>query len=83
MDHMKTTVNLPDALIDEAKEAAREDDTTLTALIEAGLRMVLEHRKRSGRFVLRDASVDGNGRQPDFRGAGWERVRDAIYGESQ
>lgn len=82
MDHMKTTVNLPDALIDEAKEAAREDDTTLTALIEAGLRMVLEHRKRSGRFVLRDASVDGNGPQPDFRGAGWERVRDAIYGES-
>lgn len=76
---VKTTVNLPDALVLEAKEAAREDHTTLTALVEAGLRTILERRKRRVRFVLRDASVDGRGLRPEFQGSRWERVRDTIY----
>ncbi|HWP63813.1 MAG TPA: DUF2191 domain-containing protein [Candidatus Binatia bacterium] len=76
---MRTTVNLPDPLVLEAKQAAREDNTTLTALIEAGQRTVLEGRRRRKRFVLRDASVDGRGPRPEFRRSGWEQVRDAIY----
>lgn len=38
---MRTTVILPDALAEWAKRRAAEDGTTLTNLIEEGLRLVL------------------------------------------
>jgi hypothetical protein len=76
---MKTTVNLPDELLREAQEIARRERTTLRELIETGLRTVVKQRSGESRFVLEDASVDGCGLQPPFRGARWEQVRDAIY----
>ena len=76
---MKTTVNLPDELLREAQEIARRERTTLRELIETGLRTVVKQRSGESRFVLEDASVDGRGLQPPFRGAQWEQVRDAIY----
>lgn len=78
----KTTVELPDALLAEAKEVAAREGTTLRALLEAGLRSVLERGGHGrGRFRLRDASVDGNGLRPELRDAGWDRIRDAAYHE--
>ncbi len=38
---MRTTLNLPDALFEQAKAAAARDGRTLTSLIEEGLRAVL------------------------------------------
>jgi metal-responsive CopG/Arc/MetJ family transcriptional regulator len=67
---MKTTVNLPDELLREAQELARREGTTLREMIETGLR------------ALVDASVDGDGMQPEFRGAPWSKVRDTIYDTS-
>jgi hypothetical protein len=80
--HMKTTVNLPDELLREAQELARRERTTLRALIETGLRAVVKQSSSSAPFVLGDASVQGRGLQPAFRGASWEQIRDAVY-ESQ
>lgn len=79
VSNMKTTVDLPDALLDAARRAAREDGTTLRALLETGLRHVLAQRERPERFVLRDASFTGEGLRPEFESAGWERIRDALY----
>lgn len=76
---MKTTVNLPDGLLREAQELARREGTTLRALIETGLRSVVSQRSDEAKFVLVDASVDGRGRQSEFRDAPWDQVRDAIY----
>ena len=39
--HMRTTVRLEDALINQAKREAERRGETLTALIEQGLRLVL------------------------------------------
>lgn len=39
--HMRTTLNLPDGLLAEAKAAAARDGRTLTSLFEEGLRLVL------------------------------------------
>jgi Arc/MetJ family transcription regulator len=80
VSHMKTTVEITDSLLREAQEAARAQNTTLRALIEDGLRTVLTKRRASADFALRDASVAGDGLQPEFRGASWERIRDAAYG---
>ena len=79
VDHIKTTVTLPDELVRQAQELARRERTTLRALIETGLRDVIKKRSTTPSFELADASVDGRGLQPAFRGAPWERVRDAIY----
>jgi hypothetical protein len=79
VDHMKTTVNLPDELLREAQELARREGTTLRELIETGLRNAVKQRSSRSHFVLADASVDGRGLQPEFRGASWSRIRDTIY----
>lgn len=50
---MRTTVRLPEALLARAKKKARDEGTTLTALIEEGLALVLKpagHRQK-GREV--------------------------------
>lgn len=76
---MKTTVEISDALLEDAKKAARRDGTTLRALIEQGLRAVLRGRRRRGRFRLRDASVRGKGLQPGVEEGSWEPLRDLSY----
>lgn len=78
---MKTTIEISDALGREAKRLAAREKTTLRALVEAGLRQILRDRRRKAPFRLRKASFRGNGLQPEFRGADWQRIREAAYEE--
>ena len=77
--HMKTTIDIADALLVEAKTVAAREGTTLRELVEQGLREALGKRRRTAQFKLRDASVDGHGLQPGIREGDWEQVRDLIY----
>lgn len=76
---MKTTIDLTDALFREAKRTAAERGTTLRALVEEGLRHVIDQAKPKKRFVLRDVSVGGHGLQPGQREGDWDQVRSLIY----
>ena len=76
---MKTTVEISDALAEEAKALAARQKTTVRALIEAGLRHVLRERRRRAHFRLRDASFRGNGLQAEFRHEDWQRIREAAF----
>ena len=76
---MKTTVEIADSLLASAKRLAVQRGTTLRALVETGLRRVLEESERREPFRLRDASFDGRGLQPEFRDGDWDRIRDASY----
>jgi hypothetical protein len=79
---MKTTVELSDAALAEARRVAERDGTSLRALIEEGLRRVLaERRTRRSGFRLRRASFKGDGLSPEFEGESWPAIRDAIYKE--
>jgi len=80
VNRMKTTIDIADSLLFAAKERAARDGTTLRALVEEGLRSVLGSRGTLS-FSLRDASVGGDGVAEEFRGAGWDRIREAIYEE--
>lgn len=59
--HMKTTLDLADPLFHAAKALAAQQKTTLRALVEEGLRLVMDQRKQNAAkpYVLPDCSVKG------------------------
>jgi hypothetical protein len=76
---MKTTIEIPDSLLDEARELAAKEGTTVRAYVEQGLRRILSERKSRGQFRLRKATFKGKGLQSGVQEATWERIREAIY----
>lgn len=78
---MKTTIDIADALLDQARAAAAREGVTVRSLVEEGLRAVLSQRRaRRARFELRDASFEGKGLQPGVSLADWNHVAAEIYG---
>lgn len=77
--HMKTTVEISDALLDQARKAAERRGVTLRTLIEEGLRVAVKSTSPRPRFRLRNASFAGQGLDPAFDGAEWQQLRDAAY----
>lgn len=79
VSHMKTTVYIPDSLLAEAQRLARREGTTLKALVQEGLRRVVEQHKQQKTFQLRKASFKGNGLAPALKDVPWEQLRDMAY----
>jgi hypothetical protein len=77
---MKTTVELPDGLVREAKRMALRERTTVRALIERGLRNVVSGRQPTG-FTLRAAAFRGDGLVAGRSLRDWEAIRDLSYSE--
>lgn len=77
--HMKTTVEIADALLAEVRRTAERRGVTLRTLIEEGLRHAVKTSARRQRFILRDASFKGEGLQAGHADGDWERIRDAAY----
>ncbi len=75
---MKTTVEIPDSLLERARKTARREKTTVRALIQEGLHRVLRDRGTPP-FRLRDARFQGNGLQAGITGGDWNTIRDLIY----
>ncbi len=73
---MKTTLNIDDSVIQRLREAAARRGTTMSALVEAGLRRVLAEPKQM------DAPSGGLAPLPTWHSGGF-RVdiadRDALY----
>ena len=78
--HMKTTVEISDAVFEAARSTAARDRTTLRALIEEGLRIALERRRgKSQPFQLVDASFNGDGLRDGVDLGNWEQIRALVY----
>lgn len=79
---MKTTVEIADPLLREAKREAQHAGITLRELIETGLRRVLDERRstESKPFQLRDARNRQAVLQPGIRPGDWAQLRDLAYG---
>ena len=58
--HMKTTVEIADSLLAQARQLAAARSTTLRQIIEAGLRNLIETGQERP-FRLRDGSFGGKG----------------------
>lgn len=78
---MKTTIELPDELLEQVRGVARRERTTLRGLIEEGLQRSLEARRKAVRRNLDFPSYGGSGLTTEFEGAPWSRLRDELYRE--
>ena len=76
---MKTTIEISNSLLEEARRLAAKEGTTVRALVEQGLRRVVTERKRGEKFRFRKATFKGAGLQPGVAGASWDRIREMAY----
>ncbi|MGA9537763.1 MAG: hypothetical protein WBR24_17800 [Desulfobacterales bacterium] len=76
---MKTTVEISDSLYEEARIIAAGEKSSIKALIEEGLRKVIEERKHRQHFKLRKATFKGNGLQAELADASWDKNREKVY----
>lgn len=77
---MKTTIDIADRLAREAREEARRRGTTLRALVEEGLRLVLQQPASAGEGPpLRLVTFRGKGVQAGIDEGDWETLRGLLY----
>lgn len=76
---MKTTVEISDSLMREARRVAAREGVTFRTLVERGLHRVVADSKQQKPFKLRDFSFKGKGLRPELKGASWEKIRALIY----
>ena len=76
---MKTTIEIADPLLREARKLAAREGVTLRTLVERGLHQVVAQSKESTPFKLRRASFKGKGIRRDLGDATWERLRELAY----
>ncbi len=76
---MKTTLDISDPLLREARKIATRDRTPLRALVEQGLRKIIAERKSARPFRLRKATFKGQGLAAELRYADWDKIRDLAY----
>jgi hypothetical protein len=77
--HMKTTIEISDALLSEAKRLAAREGITVRTLVEQGLRHAIRERRAHAKFQLRKATFHGDGLNPDIAGLEWDRIRELAY----
>ena len=76
---MKTTVEIPDTLLQEVRKVAEKEGSSVKVLIEEGLRRILLERKKGKPFRLRKMSYRGKGLQGDVTEGSWEKIRELVY----
>ena len=72
-------MELSDELIRSAKAHATEQNITFRTLVERGLRLAMRADQSKAKFELRDASVNGDGLNPELKGKDWGEIRSLIY----
>ena len=78
---VKTTVDISDTMLKEAKLIAAQEGTTLKALVEEGLRHVIEQRERQKTgFRLRDCRYGRGGGAPGIDINDWMSMKHLTRG---
>lgn len=80
---MKTTVDIPDPLLEQAHSLAAAEKTTLKALMAEGLRKVIADRANKPPFKLEDRSFRGEGLQPGIEKLSWAEIREMSYSDRE
>lgn len=79
---MKTTIDIHDELLAQAKQYARNTGRPLHAVVEEGLRQVLP-ASSSSRYRLPDLSEGKAGADDPLAEHSWQELRRIIYEEPE
>jgi hypothetical protein len=77
---VKTTVEIPDALLERARLQARQSGRPVRALIEEGLRLVLQAGSATVDYRLPDRSIGVPDGPNPLEAMSWQDLRDEVYG---
>ena len=78
---MKTTIDIQDELLARAKQYARKSGCTLRAVVEEGLREVLDGPKPRTQYRLPDFSTGNPSSSDPLESCSWRDLRKIIYGD--
>lgn len=76
---MKTTVEIPDALLRQAKRLAAKKGIPVRELIEQGLRHAIAEHAKPKKSAFRQITFGGGGLTAEFQNAPWSKIREAAY----
>jgi hypothetical protein len=79
---VKTTVDIADDLLKRSQQLAKREGSTLRAVLEEGLRLVLKDRRTTGSRAFRFPTFGKDGLNAEFHDADWEKIRATIYGDA-
>jgi hypothetical protein len=79
---MKTTIDIADPILREARRLAAREGTTLRDFVEQGLRRVIAERKHRPAFRLRLVRSGGDGLRSELQDTSWNEIRDLSYERS-
>jgi hypothetical protein len=77
---VKTTIEIADPLFTRAKQHARRTGRPLRALVEEGLRLVLQAEASREQYRLPDRSAGKRSGPNPLEALSWAELRDEIYG---
>jgi Arc/MetJ family transcription regulator len=80
LSDVKTTIEISDPLLAQARRHARRTGRTMRALVEEGLRMVLREEQQRPPYELADRAVGRKGAADPLESLSWQDLRDEIYG---
>lgn len=77
---MKTTIDLSDNLVREAKNMARSRGTTFREIVESAMRAYLQSRnKEKRRYAFKSHTFKGEGVQEGISEGDWNNIRSRVY----
>jgi Bacterial antitoxin of type II TA system, VapB len=79
---VKTTIDIADDLLKRSQQLAKREGTTLRAVLEEGLRLVLKERRTPASRSFRFPTFGEGGLSTEFSDADWEKIRTTIYGDA-
>jgi len=78
--HMKTTIDIPDALYEETRRLAARRGATVRSVVLGALRREIEAEpERRSAPRLRKHPFHGEGLQPGIEEGDWSHIRALIY----
>lgn len=81
MGPMRMTLDINDELLARAKRYARETGSSLRAVVEDGLRQVLDSASPTRKYVLPDLRVGDPTAHDPLEHYSWSELRELIYGD--
>jgi hypothetical protein len=79
---VKTTIDIADELLKRSQQLAKREGSTLRAVLEEGLRLVLKDRRAPASRPFRFPTFGKGGLNAEFHEADWEKIRTTIYNEA-